>query len=581
MGTNTLTNRAAGQTILATFFNDIHQALNGDLVGRNSSGVPSTNQNLGTTALPWNVINAMSLVLNGSSVDVSQIVSPVNRIVSGKTRSTSNQPAFITPNGAAASFVLEGVSENLQLDINGSIVSVNTDISVTGLTVAPGTQNTATVNDSTAAGQDDTRRWGESDHFKKITMASAGTNITALVGKYAAFKIGTEYFIAYVESSTVLSKAMRGYFYSSTLAPFNRTTFSNGATITLMSLGWVFVENNAATVSVSYTVPVWAYVAPTSPATNDYWYDLGNNVWKRYDGASWTIINRTLVGSVVIDSTNCVAARCVDFYANTSSKNTIEVEISTTEIVQTSKINSEISVAGRMIYLGNAPSKWNITTMLATSADMYSATEAASTYYFLYIKDTGEFVISDISPYSRPELGGKYHPHNPWRAVGRIYNDGSSNITKISGYYNPTTENIQLLSYAGMGAVNTKIIRYTTTTIDNMANIEYATSANSGASFTAMEEGEYEFIARFGNTDINYCGLSRNSTQLTTSVLSITDSTRVVMSTTPYANEPVTMSALVHLKAGEVIRPHIALTGSNSISTANAMYVKQTRSFME
>ena len=37
MGTGTLTDRASGQIILDTFFNDIHSVLNGDFVGRNST----------------------------------------------------------------------------------------------------------------------------------------------------------------------------------------------------------------------------------------------------------------------------------------------------------------------------------------------------------------------------------------------------------------------------------------------------------------------------------------------------------------------------------------------------------------
>src|SRR5437868_6729569 len=110
MGSNTLNNRSAGQTILDTFFNDIHTALDGDLIGRNSSGVPTSGQNLGTAAIPWGAIRANSLVLNGSSVDTSKLTSPSNRVISGKKRSTSNQPAFITPNGAAASFLLAAAS---------------------------------------------------------------------------------------------------------------------------------------------------------------------------------------------------------------------------------------------------------------------------------------------------------------------------------------------------------------------------------------------------------------------------------------------------------------------------------------
>ena len=53
MASNTLNDRSSGQTILSGFFNDIHQSLNGDLVGRSNSGVPEAGKNLGTVAIPW------------------------------------------------------------------------------------------------------------------------------------------------------------------------------------------------------------------------------------------------------------------------------------------------------------------------------------------------------------------------------------------------------------------------------------------------------------------------------------------------------------------------------------------------
>ena len=181
MGTGNLTNRSSGQTILNTFWNEIHSAMNSDFVGRNSSGIPTASQNLGTVALPWGVVRADSLILDGSAIDPSQIVAPQNRVVSGKKRSTSNQPAYITPNGAAASFIVDGTPTNLVVDVNGTTITVTIDITKSSLTTAPASQNTALVDDVTAADQQDTRVWGEYGHRKSITIDTVGTNITALV----------------------------------------------------------------------------------------------------------------------------------------------------------------------------------------------------------------------------------------------------------------------------------------------------------------------------------------------------------------------------------------------------------------
>lgn len=438
MGSNNLNNRSSGQTILDTFFNDIHQGMNGDFIGRGATGVPTAGQSLGTVALPWGTIRGTSLVLNGSAVDTSSIVSVQNRVTSGKKRSTSNQPAYIIPNGAAASFIVDGTPVNLVFDVNGSEVSVITDITKSSLTLAPGSNNTALVNDTDAADQDTTKTWGEPGSFREyITIDTVGTGITALVGKWAAFKlagVSTEYFLAFVNSATQLTKCFRGYYYDSSSLPINRSGFSNNDTITLMSLAWIFVENDATTVDVTYTNPVWSFSAPNSPSTGDYWYDLGNQTWKRYDGASFNIINRTWIGMAIIDTANCVGARCVDFFANYSDVNSMRLEVQTTEIVRAKVANTKVSVAGMTVYFGDYLPKWNITTDLAPAADMYDATEQASRLYYTYLKDTGEEIISDIEPYDRGDLLGKYHPHNPWRMIGSFYNDAGSDVVSAGGF---------------------------------------------------------------------------------------------------------------------------------------------------
>ncbi len=508
MGLGTLNNRVSGQTILDTFFNDIHGAMNGDFVGRNSSGVPTSGQNLGTAALPWGTVRASGLVLNGSSVDTSQLTSEPNRIISGKERSTSNQPAFITPNGAAASFILAGATTNLVIDINGTTVTVSTDITKSSLTTAPAANNTCLVNDTTAADQDDTRLWGEPEHKKTLTVDTMGSEISALVGTYAAFKIdngsSTEYFYGYIASTTEIKWCRRGFFYDSSLAPKNRIVFSNNDTITLMKLGWVFITNDATTVDVSYTNPTWAYTAPSSPVTGDYWYDLANKTWKRYDGASFQIISRTLIGQVVMDSSNCVAARCVDFYANYERTHTLDLEIESTSIIRSKKPFSIVNVAGQTIRLGTSTVKWNITTDLASSADLYNASEQASTMYYLYLKDDGKPVVSDISPYYRNDLLGKYHPHNPWRCVGMAYNNASSNFTvceSTSARYNV----IRLADANANAATNTLVNTFSTEVENYGCGVLKQSDATSGTSFLCTVPGTYHF----SSAKISGAGTSR------------------------------------------------------------------------
>lgn len=569
MSANTLTDRASGETITATFFNSIHSALNGDVVGRSNSGVPEAGKNLGTVAIPWGTVRADQMILSGQAVDASQITVPQNRVKSGKVRTTSNQPQFITPNGAALSFIIDATPTHLNIDVNGVDVDIAADITVTGITAAPSTQNTALVNDTDAADQHDTRLWGEPEHRKKITIDTVGTNITALIGKYAAFMISnggeTEYFMAYVESGTVLSQIRRGYFYDSTLAPKNRIVFSNNDTITLLKMGWVFVENDGTTADVSYANPVWSFTSPGGPATGDYWYDMNNQTWKRYDGAAFQIISRTLVGVVASSSSACVAARCEDFYKKYTDENTMLLAKFSTEIVKGAKLNQKASVAGVVYDFGNSLASWNITTDLASSSDMYDPTEQASRMYYLYLTDEGDTVISDISPYFRSDLYGEYHPHNPWRCVGLTYNDSGSDLQSASSTKPDNTE-FYVSEGNGYGSTNTFIRRFASSGAgaiiqNSLAQVIYNDSVTDGASFTCYWPGKYCVtymdLTSGGSPDV--FGVSANllSGEGAASIGALPTNTRIYSyGTSNTSNMAVVNSFTTVLNIGDVLYAH-------------------------
>lgn len=429
-----LINRSAGQVILQTFFNDIISALEGDFVGRDNSGNPVSGNNLGTSAYPWGNLYCNQAIIGGTALNTAILENPAYQIVSGKTRSGSNQPAFLSPAGSALNFSLLASSTNLVLQIAGVSATWTSDKTGIAGVAAPSTQNTATVNDSTASGQGATRTWGEygtGSNYYAITISSVGTNITARVGSVQAFKIGTEYFLATIETSTSLSRAFRGFFFDSSGNPVKRSTISNGATITLMNLGYVFADANGSTVDTIFTglgvnnTPTYAFTAPASPLTGDYWYDLGNNQWKRYAG-SWTVVSRILVGLVVCDSSNCVAARSLDFYGLCRTDNTIELtKISTTQLEATG-IKQRVNVNGKRIDFATSRPIWDTASNLAASTERYNASVTASVTEYFYVTDQGDLKISDMEPYWRPDLLGWYHPYNPWRQVSQNLPDGSA-----------------------------------------------------------------------------------------------------------------------------------------------------------
>ncbi|HUR99982.1 MAG TPA: hypothetical protein VMZ26_18095 [Pyrinomonadaceae bacterium] len=371
---------------------------------------------------PASTISLLSTTLNQVQF------TPPNRIVSGRKRSTSSQSLFLTPDGTASTVNLKATATNLSVFINGALFTQTSDVAITGLSLAPSANNTALVNDTSLAGGQETRLIGEGG--SDLTIDTVGSEISNLVGKWAAFKIvgaGTEYFLAYVKSATQLTQVRRGYFFDSADAPFKRTTISNNDTITLMKLTWVFLKNDG-TLSVTYNNPVWSSTTPTSPSVGDYWYDSSSTTWKKYNGSAYATDNSILIGICAQNTTGTVIARSLEFHAQFSELNNIDTEVLSNTVLQSVVPESMISVNGNFVSFGSNGVKWDITANLASSADMYDATEQASRSYYAYVKEDGGVVLSDMAPYKRNSMRGKYHPYNTWRFVAEIFNNGSSNF---------------------------------------------------------------------------------------------------------------------------------------------------------
>jgi len=418
---------------------------------------------------------------------------PPNRIVSGKVVSASDaMPAFIVPGVSSASVTIEGTPTNLVYRVNGVQYTLTSDILLTGLVPAPTTNNTALVNDATINGDQFSKIRGE--YESTITIGTVGSNISALLGKTAAFKIvdgvTTEYFIAYVKSATELTNVKRGYFFDGSVLPIRRNIANTGDTITLMKLTWLFIKNDFTAEAV-YTNPVYSSTAPQSPSVGDYWLDMTVNQWKRFSGSGWVVSLSTLIGVCIQDGTNCVAARAFEVYANFSDLNTLAISDITTTQARIGEFGGTVNVNGSIFQFTKDDCIWDITTDLESGF-----TEASDTIYFLYITEQGYTKMSPIYPYQRPDFQGcLYHPHHMWRCVGVAYNDGSSNITGASIV--GQNEDLIFFSQAsvyGSGATNT--VRFTNiTTQSGGMLIPYDDSVN-GSNVLVVFPGSYSMSAK-------------------------------------------------------------------------------------
>ena len=344
----------------------------------------------------------------------------------------------------------------------------------------------------------------------------------------------------------------------------NRLKIANNDTITLMKLTWIFIQNDGTTTDVTYTNPYWSSVASTGPATGDYWYDIPNSTWKRYSGSSWVVINRTLLGIAISDATNTIGARCLPYYHNWKQENSIRLTVkSNTQIESKYCYDQNVNVDGTLFKFGQTKILWDITSNLATSADMYNSSEQASTVYYLYIKDTGDRVISDISPYYVSEMDcSYYHPHNPWRCVGMAFNDGSSNFTLINDIkFNPNVNEVRIYvkqvksSGQESGTFTQDAWR---TRVLNVVN-EGATDNNTGSDYLTLSSNQ--FTAIFDNVEFKgaaagfYCNIHQARLyDITNSTLKVTGTNQKDSNA---SSQPTTSNSLVY---GNVHQPGVATT---------------------
>jgi hypothetical protein len=109
----------------------------------------------------------------------------------------------------------------------------------------------------------------------------------------------------------------------------------------------------------------------------------------------------------------------------------------------------------------------------------------------------------------------------------------------------------------GSGSTNTAIRRFSTTQLSVGTAITYADSAAAGASFTINDDGiyamTYQDLSIGGSSTF---GISINSSQLTTNIVSITAANRLAITREPSGGIPGVVTCVERLVSGDVIRPH-------------------------
>jgi hypothetical protein len=141
-------------------------------------------------------------------------------------------------------------------------------------------------------------------------------------------------------------------------------------------------------------------------------------------------------------------------------------------------------------------------------------------------------------------------------SVSDIYFDVivSENALAV-GVQSPRSE-IYVYGGNGLGGTATKIRRYTTTGTSLGNAVTYADSAANGASFTINETGVYTLAVSASMATPGEIGFSKNSTQLTTNLSSITAADRLAITASQVSGYAGAVTITTNLNAGDVIRPH-------------------------
>lgn len=351
-------------------------------------------------------------------------LSPANTVISGTTNAGGGASCLI-PSGPGNFKVALDVSTPLVVMIDGTKYTFTSAATVSGLSAAPSSNNTALSN----------ANYGPTigENYTSIGVGSVGSNISSLGNNFAAFKHvngATEFFLAqYDGPDSSIRFARRGYFIDSSGVPSDRVSIAVGEVITLLKLTYVFI-NTGGGLQITYNQPVTSGTAPSVASIGDYWYDSENQNWKIFDGGTWNKANATLLGVCAQDPLGCVAARTHEFFSIYNPLNTLITEyFSGSNQVTGTQFGQKISVCGKTISYSDSVITWDI----SGPGDFYS-----------YVDASGNSTLSTIAPYDRQEdLFGFYHPYYSLRAVASLSYDGV-NITAYKEYQKTGADEIGL-----------------------------------------------------------------------------------------------------------------------------------------
>jgi hypothetical protein len=133
---------------------------------------------------------------------------------------------------------------------------------------------------------------------------------------------------------------------------------------------------------------------------------------------------------------------------------------------------------------------------------------------------------------------------------------------------------LTVISANGYGSTANKIVRFSTVEKSVGSDVQFSDSATQGSSFTVLESGVYSVNASCGISSLDFVGISRNSTQLTTNVVSINAGDVLALSRIATgaagSNSWHSVAWSGYLNAGDVLRLHT--DGTTLVNTQHTRF---------
>lgn len=203
------------------------------------------------------VPTTLTILNNGVS---SLLAQQPNRIISGAI-DANNQPQFLVADGTTNAVKLKATVTHFVAYVNGAQETAILDIPLTGLTLAPAANNTATVSDANLAGSQATKTQGE--RVSILQIDTIGSAISAKTGTYCAFLHGAEVFLGEVVIGNV-SAAVTFSFASPTIVTYtahglttnDQLKFTGGSLPASVTAGTIYYVTviDANTFNISLTI---------------------------------------------------------------------------------------------------------------------------------------------------------------------------------------------------------------------------------------------------------------------------------------------------------------------------------------